>query len=82
MATDIDNAQAIKFCNEKLRVACDRIISGLRTLREFQAEYAAQGIAALVADTQEHLAGNLLDGSDRIRRNARRWRSRRHAHMG
>lgn len=60
---DNTNPQAIRFCNEKLRPACDRLISAIRTIREMRAEWDAQGIGPLVAGSQELLDGNMADGS-------------------
>jgi hypothetical protein len=59
----IDNPQAAKFCNERLRVAANRIISGIRSLRQMSAEYAANGIGPLVGGSQELLDSLVVDGS-------------------
>ncbi len=60
---DITNAQTIKFCNERLRPAADRLISAIRTLEQMRAEYVAKGIGALVAGSGELQASTVADGS-------------------
>lgn len=60
---DITTPQAVRFCNEKLRPACDSIISAIRTLRELRAEYVAHGIGPLVAGTSQLQQSVLVDGS-------------------
>lgn len=58
------NPQAILFVNTQLRPACDRFISALRTLRQLQSNYSAQGIGPLVAGTAELQNELMADGSD------------------
>lgn len=61
--SEITNPQAVRFSNERLHVACDRIISGIRTLRELNAEWSGQNLAPLFAGTQELLDATVADGS-------------------
>ncbi len=70
MAQDITNQDAVDFCNSKLRPACDRFISALRTLRQLDAEWVADGIAPLVAGSQDLLDGTVIDGSAQDGRNS------------
>lgn len=60
---DNTNPQAVRFCNEQLRVGCDAIISGIRTLRQLTTNYSAQGIGPLVAGNAELQAAVMADGS-------------------
>jgi hypothetical protein len=57
------NPQAVKFCNERLRPACDAFVVAVRTLREMRAEYVAQGIGPLVAADTPTANLTIADGS-------------------
>lgn len=59
----ITDPQAVKFVNEQLRPACDRVISAIRTLRQMGANYSADGIGAMVNPNPTVAAEYVADGS-------------------
>jgi len=59
----ITDPQVIKFVNEELRPACDRLVSALRTARQLSADYSAGGLGALVAGTSPLQQSYVADGS-------------------
>ena len=59
----IDNPQAIKFCNERVRVAANRFVDLYWWAKLVSQEWAAQGIGALIPnDTSVILDGSATDG--------------------
>lgn len=60
---DINTPQVRKFVNERSRPTADRVCSAIRTLREFVAEYAADGIGPLVAGTTDLQNSTVDDGA-------------------
>jgi len=62
--SDIINPQVVRFCNEKVRTTSDRIISAIRTMRQFVSDYDADGIGPLVAGDQTLSQSTIADNSD------------------
>ena len=59
----ITDPEVIGFCNAKLRPLLNQLGSALRGVAEFNAEYAAQGIGALVAGSVPLQQSYIADGS-------------------
>jgi hypothetical protein len=59
---DISDVHVVKWANERSRVIADQMTSLLTKLKAYQADYAAQGIAALI--TAAGGANLVGDGSD------------------
>jgi hypothetical protein len=60
-----EDPQVILFVNDKLRPACDAIVTAIRTLRQLSADYTSQGIAAQIGSPADAvlLAQTVADGS-------------------
>lgn len=64
---DNANPQAVKFCNEKVRVFADSLLSAIETAREFDADYGAQSGDTLFPNTADFIAdGSDVDGRPRV----------------
>ena len=60
---DITNPQAVRFCNERVRPAADRFAQLYWWAKAVAAEWAAQGIGALIPDgASEVIDGARFDG--------------------
>ncbi len=66
---DTTDPQLAKFANERARTIADAITSLVLKMQSFQADYAAQGIAALITaagNTNTIGDGSATDGRQRI----------------
>ena len=70
---DIDNAQAVRFCNEQIRILADVLLSAVRTAQNVREYYYAHpelgdlfyaGIADNVADGSETDGRPIITGND------------------
>ena len=65
--SEINDPQAVKFCNERLRVAADAAIQAYRTLKQLKAEWEANNLGALIPPTDDLIAdGSQIDGRPRL----------------
>lgn len=56
---DITNPEAVRFCNEKVRVAADKLASAYTFAKQVQAEWFANSMASLIPND----ASPIIDGS-------------------
>ena len=56
----VTNPATVRFCNEKVRVYADSLVTDYETARAFVAQWAAGGMAALIPNSA---AENIVDGS-------------------
>lgn len=60
---DITDSQAVKFCNEKIRVAADKLAQAYAFANQVKAEWTAHGGAVLVPNTSDPVVdGSATDG--------------------
>jgi hypothetical protein len=60
---DITNAEAVRFCNEKVRVAADRLAQTYYFAKQVQQEWFAANMANLLPnDTSPVIDGSSTDG--------------------
>jgi high-affinity K+ transport system ATPase subunit B len=59
----IDNAEAVKFCNEKVRVAADKLAQAYYFAKQVQDEWYANNMGAIIpVDGGEVIDGAATDG--------------------
>lgn len=59
----INNAEAVKFSNEKARVFADSMVTAYETATKFKAQYDAQGLDTVFPNTSEVVEdGSSTDG--------------------
>lgn len=64
---DITNPQAVKFCNEKVRVLADSLLQAIATARQFDSDYGAISGDTLFPNTSDLIAdGSDVDGRSRV----------------
>jgi len=56
---DITNAEAVKFCNEKVRVAADKLAQAYHFAQQVTAEWTANNMASVLPNQ----ADDVIDGS-------------------
>lgn len=60
---DITNPEAVKFCNEKVRVAADKLASAYFLAKEVQAEWFANSMSDVIPnDSSPVVDGSATDG--------------------
>ena len=57
---DITNVEAVRFCNEKVRVAADKLAQAYYFAAAVQQEWFANNLSALITNSAED---NVVDGS-------------------